>query len=337
MACFDKRVPIVVMDSTSNKNATNENWTPERLQSLLADQIPEDFRLEYKGLDALPLSSMKPEIRDAKREEIGKDVTALANSDGGVIIYGIKETRLNDGRPIPEKFQPVSMAEISREQLAQIIASNSEPTVAGVRILPVQTPGQNDPSQVCYIVLVPQSDTAHMAKDGRYYFRNESTTERMRDWQVRDAMNRRKVPKLKVEVRKEWTLSLQRPRLKLYPTVSNVSGIVARLFRIKITWPVTLGAFESTIEAWLPGYDRISGCEIGRSTSFELVATHDRLGPFFPGQKFEFEASVTAKNSLAGDFIRWQATIPEHIEFEMFAEDMAMQTEAIPINGIPPL
>lgn len=61
-----------------------DTWDEERLQAYVDNFIEESSTLDYKAADALGLT-------DRKRKEITKDVSAMANSAGGVIIYGLKE------------------------------------------------------------------------------------------------------------------------------------------------------------------------------------------------------------------------------------------------------
>ena len=49
---------------------------------MISLQIQENLHLDYKASAALSHS---------KRDEISKDVSAFANSDGGLIIYGVTE------------------------------------------------------------------------------------------------------------------------------------------------------------------------------------------------------------------------------------------------------
>jgi hypothetical protein len=84
-------------------------------QKMVDAQIEETLTLEYKASAAL--------TRDSKNVlELCKDVTAMANSAGGQIIYGIgedkkthKPTAVDDG---------VTDERITREWLHQILGSN---------------------------------------------------------------------------------------------------------------------------------------------------------------------------------------------------------------------
>ena len=60
-----------------------DTWHQQRLRAYVDNFVEESLSLEYKAADAL-------ERTDRKREQITKDVSAMANSDGGIMIYGLK-------------------------------------------------------------------------------------------------------------------------------------------------------------------------------------------------------------------------------------------------------
>jgi len=59
------------------------SWTETDLLQLIESGSQESLVLEYKASAALGKS-------DDQKNEISKDVSALANSAGGTIVYGIK-------------------------------------------------------------------------------------------------------------------------------------------------------------------------------------------------------------------------------------------------------
>ena len=96
------------------------------LQSLISDGVEEGAQLDYKsGID---------KTKEKWKSEIAKDVSAMANSNGGVIIYGIKEYDEEDKRYLPEKIVPLDSTVISRETLMQVITNNISPKIEGVEI-----------------------------------------------------------------------------------------------------------------------------------------------------------------------------------------------------------
>jgi len=163
-------------------------WTKEKIEQLILNQEQEYYNLEYKGAGAL-------ENTDANKKEISKDVSAMANSAGGTIIYGISEGTDKESKHKQIKIEPIDQRKITREWLDQVISSNISPKIHGIEILPFVINSENE---VVYVVEIPKSDTAHQAKDKKYYKRNNTTTDAMEDYEIRDVMGRNKSPKIEL-------------------------------------------------------------------------------------------------------------------------------------------
>lgn len=205
------------------------DFTKEYLEQIIADQIEESSQIEYKAADALGKS-------DGKKSEITKDISALANSAGGILIYGIREHSNSDLKHLPEKLDPVDQSQYSKEWLDQITAS-IQPRIDGLRIIPIRV-GPNT-SDYCYVVDVPQSGTAHQARDHRYYRRRNFEATAMEDYEIRDVMNRRKHPVL------DAAILIAPPSMYGDPSnisirVSNTSRILARYYLIVVRMPFRL-------------------------------------------------------------------------------------------------
>lgn len=84
------------------------------IKELVDNEVEENLSLEYKAAHALGKT-------DSKKKEITKDVSAMANSAGGTIYYGVKEYTEPDKKHLPEKLDPVDRTEINREWLEQVI------------------------------------------------------------------------------------------------------------------------------------------------------------------------------------------------------------------------
>lgn len=159
-------------------------WTEDDLLLLISDSVEEGPDLEYKRCAALKKD-------DPKRREISKDVSAMANSAGGTIIYGMVEKKnLPTGLDIG--FDPT---DITKEWLEHVILGTIRPRLNGVVINPVNL-ASYAPGKVAYVVYVPQSHTAHQASDKRYYKRFNFEATAMDDYEIRDIMNRLKHPVL---------------------------------------------------------------------------------------------------------------------------------------------
>jgi hypothetical protein len=171
------------------------NWTENKLRSFISGEVEESLALEYKSAEALDRAEFK-------KKEITKDVSAMANSAGGVIIYGIAESSNPEKRHLPERIVPVKRIEYPREWLEQIIQA-IRPRIDGIVIHSVQIGGSD--SEVAYVVEIPQSNTAHQASDNRYYKRFNFQSVPMEDYEVRDVMFRETAPDIAVRFLIELT------------------------------------------------------------------------------------------------------------------------------------
>jgi hypothetical protein len=160
------------------------NWTESRLQNFITSEIEESLTLEYKSAEAL-------DRNETKKKEITKDVSAMANSAGGVIIYGIREFDQENRRHLPERITPVDRRHYPREWVEQIIQA-IRPRIDGIVIHSVNlSSGEND---VAFVIEIPQSNTAHQASDHRYYKRFNFQAVPMEDYEIRDVIFREQTP-----------------------------------------------------------------------------------------------------------------------------------------------
>ena len=160
--------------------------TLEDIQDLITNEVEESTELEYKSM--VKVNNWK--------SELAKDVSAMANANGGIIIYGVGEKAIN-GRSVPKEIVPIPNTEISKDSLSQIISANIQPKIEGIEIMtiPVNADG------VIFVVKIPQSTTAHQNKlTLKYHKRRNATIEAMEDYEIRDVMNRSKYPDIELNI-----------------------------------------------------------------------------------------------------------------------------------------
>ncbi len=206
------------------------NWTEAKLRNLISGEIEESLTLEYKSAEALERS-------DYKKKEITKDVSAMANAAGGLIIYGIGEFSESDRRHLPEKITPVDRAKFPREWVEQIINA-IRPRIGGIVIHSVNlSSGEND---AVYVVEIPQSNTAHQASDHRYYKRFNFQSVPMEDYEVRDVMFREQTPDIVLNFLIEVTSDENQTFCNLIVQSRNVGSAFAQYVACLLDVPVAV-------------------------------------------------------------------------------------------------
>lgn len=149
------------------------------LKELVDNKIPEDKHLEYKG----ELDLNNP---DHKRKLL-KTVCAFANTNGGLLIYGISESEGN-----PEKLNPLSVTNHDQEKISILssIMSNSEPTIPSIEIEHIE----KSPNEIFILIKVPRSwNLPHRVKTSKktkdFYIRRGNYSEKMDIFDLRTAFN----------------------------------------------------------------------------------------------------------------------------------------------------
>jgi Putative DNA-binding domain len=206
----------------------NAPWDIARLNLMISSKIEENASLEYKAAGAFNDTDKKK--RDV-RTEITKDVSAMANSSGGIIIYGMAECKDDAKRHLPERIDPITRSQFSKEWLEHVI-SNIEPRIASLLIIPIEIP--TNPDHVVYIVQIPKSTTAHQALDLKYYRRYNFEAVAMSDSEIRDVMNRQQFPTLSVSA----ALAFYGKGGALHFEIHNTGDVLARYFAAIIHTPV---------------------------------------------------------------------------------------------------
>lgn len=203
-------------------------WDEARLQSFIDNSVEESLTLEYKGAGSLALS-------DSKKKEITKDVSAMANSAGGLLIYGLKEHSEPDKKHLAEGIEAIDRTTLSKEWLEQVI-NNIRPHISNVIIHPIALSSSSN--DVAYVVEIPQSNTAHQAVDHRYYKRFNFLSEPMEDYEIRDIMNRPITPDASIEFSfSKNTISSNEHHYSLIAVIKNLGGQVINHFQLQFTFP----------------------------------------------------------------------------------------------------
>lgn len=158
------------------------------LARLVTDGVQEDLHLELKTKRNRSI----PDLEDSDRWQFSRALSGFANSDGGILIFGIEtgpQERAHALKPItnPGEFQA---------RLKKSLINTTQPVVPGVRIEVVLGSSLHEGFVK---VLVPSSDLVPhraMFADREYFKRSTEGFYRLEHFDISDMFGRRPTPRL---------------------------------------------------------------------------------------------------------------------------------------------
>ena len=209
----------------------------EDIANLMKNHIEESTRLEFKGKI------------DSNNKEIAKDISAMANAEGGFIIYGIER----DDKYRATLSPGMKKEKGSVERLQQIIGSHIDPPLT-VRIFQIPAKnekGINSEEREFIVVRIPQSPYhIHMVKTtGKFHIRANSIVQKMPESEIERMYEMRfkeRTGREDLLEKKEKELQ-NRQKIKKYMFCGSVSHI-----RYGIPIDITKELFEECRKAFHP-------------------------------------------------------------------------------------
>jgi hypothetical protein len=259
-------------------------WNEIKLQSYIDNSIEESLTLDYKAADSLALT-------DRKKKDITKDISAMANSAGGLIIYGLREYNDQARQHLVEHIDPIDRSQFSKEWLEQVI-NNIRPRIDNVIIHSVGLSSGTD--NVAYVVEIPQSTTAHQATDHRYYKRFNFLSQPMEDYEIRDIMNRATTPDMSVEfsyMRNQ--LESNEHRYTLGIKLKNLGSQVIDHFQLQFTFP----SFNNNVNHIVGSLDNV---DLWTSSPNELIFVYRSKKVCFPDEEIDIGREIAIQYRIDG-------------------------------------
>jgi hypothetical protein len=154
-----------------------DEWTAATVERLVTDEHVESLTLEFKR--ELPFASA------TDKAEVAKDVSAMANLAGGLIVYGIEEREGKGGVKIAGRGVPLipgkTVPPDAAHWLDDVIAGLVVPRPS-VRVRALAT---KDDGVYVVVRVAPSVEDLHMVR-GRFYRRTEQAARPMSEPEVRD-------------------------------------------------------------------------------------------------------------------------------------------------------
>jgi hypothetical protein len=159
------------------KTKINQTYTLKFINKLIATNAEESLNLEFKSAESLDFDNKK--TADENKTELSRDVSAMANSAGGLIIYGIREEN-----HIAKTKSFLNGSIITKERIEQVLQSRIKRPISNLKIIPIRE--DHDLKKTIYVIIIPESeDSPHMAFDGVYYKRNNFNRIRAEEYEIR--------------------------------------------------------------------------------------------------------------------------------------------------------
>lgn len=200
-----------------------DDYSFDDVQALIDNNVEESINLDFKASGALAKT-------DDKRREIAKDVSAFANSDGGIIVYGITEKNHK-----ADSLSFIDGDDITKEWIEQVINTGVQRHIDGLKIFPIRKDG--DINQSIYIVKIPYSyNVPHISKDKRYYKRFNFESVFMEEYEVRQLYDRKSKSKLFIAGYsiKNIDLNEDEATFRIHIDVANEGLSVEDLYKINL-------------------------------------------------------------------------------------------------------
>jgi hypothetical protein len=138
----------------------NTDVKVEDVLSFVSQKIEENMNLEYKNIEA---------YHDPDKLAIG--VASFANTDGGLMILGVAESKIKDEKGRTRRIYPekITWGEVSldKEKLENQLAIRIQPSISGLVVRPIR----NEKDQVIFLIEIPKSDSAPHMSNHKYHKR----------------------------------------------------------------------------------------------------------------------------------------------------------------------
>jgi hypothetical protein len=167
--------------------------TESDLQKLKEEKTKEGLYLEFKT----KANSRHPELDDDDRKNFSKALSGFANSDGGVLIWGIATDKKDQAKAL----KPISDVHAFQAVLKKSLINATQPVVDGVLLeIIVKVDASNNGYVKCLIPASEKAPHRAMLSDREYYKRTTEGFYRLEHFDLEDMFGRRPHPSLVVVV-----------------------------------------------------------------------------------------------------------------------------------------
>lgn len=167
----------------------------DEIRLLVDNRQEENVFLEFKTVNH---PNYNDKNKNYDKEYFSKCLSGFANSNGGIVIWGVSADKDSNGIDCANSIKPIKQLTKLLNSFNSLEGQAVTPTIKGVKYKKIDI-GDDTGFIVGYI---PESDSSpHMANlaDKHYYKRNGDSFYRAEHFDIVDMFSRRKRPSLKIE------------------------------------------------------------------------------------------------------------------------------------------
>jgi hypothetical protein len=164
----------------------------ESIRRFVDNGREEDLHLDFKNV-------LDPRLNRDDRKNLAIALSAFANSDGGIIVWGVDARPNAQGIDCATELREIANAQQCLTRLNEFTGQAVSPLVDGVVHKAIRSTGD---AGFC-VSLIPASESGpHMAKGGedRYYKRSGSAFYKLEHFDIADMFGRRRRPVLSLRL-----------------------------------------------------------------------------------------------------------------------------------------
>ncbi len=209
-------------------------FTIKDINALIESNAEESLTLEFKASGSLDFENK--ERKESLKTELSKDISAMANSEGGIIIYGIREKN-----HVAHSKTFIDGNLITKERLEQVIQARIKRPIQNLKIHTIREDKSIEKS--IYLIKIPRSeDSPHMAYDGAFYKRNNYNITKYMEYDLRREYLRIRKSKLQIEspvINNEFDqfhnyTNSKNGLFKIWFHITNAGKILEKDFKLEI-------------------------------------------------------------------------------------------------------
>lgn len=202
------------------------------LERWVSTHRQEDLHLDFK------LLTTGAELSRDDKKNLAKAISGFANSDGGLIVWGVDCRKDANNVDAASGLKPVPDADAVLSRLQSLTGEATSPIVEGVQHRIIRT---SDGAGII-ATLIPASDLGpHMARAGeqRYYKRSGDSFYQMEHFDIADMFGRRLRPRLSLQLKPTVIMTERNRRFtaEVIAVIENTGRGIARfpLLRLQLS------------------------------------------------------------------------------------------------------